>query len=167
MFVLRHTGVSWLIEETAQCQWIYQPHHHRNSKWGCQHRWHGSPLLMKNLQNSHVTFEGKCHAGVDYQCHWRGTLRNECIAVVGHDNDLLSDIALMHMVLTHCLTYYHLCVLVERKNLYYWPCTSFQVWSHTGSSSKLHTTISWMWPCCSVIGGPHLCPVECEDKVLA
>jgi len=37
------------------------------------------------------------------------------MAVVEHDNDLLSDIALKHSVLTHCLTNYHLCVLEERK----------------------------------------------------
>lgn len=161
MILLRHTGVSGLREETAQFQWKYQPHHHRTSKWGRQHRRHGSPLLIKNLQNSHVASEGKCHADVDYQCHWRGTL-----TVVEHDNDLISYSALKHMVLTLCLTYYQLCVLGERKNLCHWPCTPFQVCSHTGSSSKLHTTISWMWPCCSAMGGPHLCPVECEYEVL-
>ena len=115
MILPRHTGVSWIREETAQFQWKYQQHHHRTCKWGCQHRWHGSLLLIKNLQNSHVASEVKYHAGVDYQCHWRDTLHNECISVVEHDNDLLSDSTLKHMVLTHCLTYYQLCVLGERK----------------------------------------------------
>jgi hypothetical protein len=89
------------------------------------------------------------------------------LTVVEYDNYLSSDSALKHMVLMHCLTYYQLCALGERKNLCYWPCTPFQVWSHTGSSSKPHTTISWMWPCCSAIGGPHLCPAECDNEVLA
>jgi len=40
------------------------------------------------------------------------------MTVVEHDNDLLSDSALKHMVLTHCLTYYQLCVLGERKKTY-------------------------------------------------
>jgi hypothetical protein len=40
------------------------------------------------------------------------------MTVVGHDNDLFSDSALKHMVLTHYWTYYKLCVLGERKKKY-------------------------------------------------
>ena len=141
MIVLRHTGVSWLRENTVQCQWRYHLHHHRNSQWGSQHRWHGSPLIMRNLQNSHVVFEGKCHAGADCQCHWRGTLHSECMAVVEHDNDLLSDIALKHMFLTRGLPYYHLCVLGEIKNQCYWPCTPSKS-DHTLGHLSSHIPLS-------------------------